>query len=375
MAGDGAKFRVPWEQRFFGSIMERFGGACRAIGNLETRVLQEKLERVRIDRPIYIAGVARSGSTVLLEKVTALPGMASHQYRDFPFIQFPAAWNRYLSFAPRGTPAPVERAHGDRILVTPESPEAMEEILWVAFFPRLHDPRVSNVLGADTENPAFEEFYRDHIRKMLLVRRGKRYVAKGNYNLTRLGYLLRIFPDARFVIPVRHPVMHCASLLKQHRLFLRAEKDDPAVSHYMRRVGHLEFGSGRTPVNAGDTARTESVLGLWSRGEDARGTARYWNDMYSFVMRALAASPALAAASLVVRFEDLCTAPEETLGKMFAHCGLPVGEHELKCAASGISSPSYYKPGFTDAEMRAVLDETQEARALLNYGERDPLMP
>src|SRR4029077_17446890 len=95
----------------------------------------------------------------------------------------------------------AQRTHRDGIFVTPESPEAMEEVLWMAFFPQIHKPEACNVLDRNTSNPSFEQFYRDHLRKLLLVRGGKRYVSKANYNVTRLEYLHRLFPDARFVIP------------------------------------------------------------------------------------------------------------------------------------------------------------------------------
>jgi hypothetical protein len=80
---------------------------------------------------------------------------------------------------------PAERSHGDGIAVTSESPEAFEEPLWMAFFEGQHDPSASAVLDRRARCPAFERFYRDHIRKLLAVRGGRRYVAKGNYNLTR----------------------------------------------------------------------------------------------------------------------------------------------------------------------------------------------
>ena len=53
----------------------------------------------------------------------------------------------YRSDAP-----PAERAHKDRILVTPDSPEAMEEVLWMRFFPAVHDEAASQVLDAATSN-------------------------------------------------------------------------------------------------------------------------------------------------------------------------------------------------------------------------------
>src|SRR3546814_14155500 len=101
-------------------------------------------------------------------------------------------------------------------MITPDSPEAFEEVLWMAFFPDLHDPTASSVLDERTDNAAFESFYRDHIRKLLRVRGGRRYLSKGNYSVTRLEYLLKVFPDARFILPVQIGRASCRERVCQY---------------------------------------------------------------------------------------------------------------------------------------------------------------
>ena len=55
-------------------------------------------------------------------------------------------------------------------MITPESPNALEEMLWMALFPRCHDPSVNNRLTVSSSHPAFEAFYRAHLGKLLLGR-------------------------------------------------------------------------------------------------------------------------------------------------------------------------------------------------------------
>lgn len=43
-------------------------------------------------------------------------------------------------------------------MVTPSSPEAMEEMLWMTFFPHCHDPSGNHMLDGKTTNKAFEQF-------------------------------------------------------------------------------------------------------------------------------------------------------------------------------------------------------------------------
>ena len=242
---------APWMDRV-GGFIERHAAWWIKLGSLETRLLDSTLAEVRIDRPIYVTGLARSGTTILLETLARHPDVATHRYRDFPMLFTPYLWNRWLDLVPRKPEAPAERSHGDGIAVTSESPEAFEESLWMAFFARQHDASASAVLDRSLHRPAFERFYRDHIRKLLAVRGGRRYVAKGNYNVTRIAYLAKLFPDARFVIPVRDPVWHIASLMKQHRLFLDGQRGNPRAVRHLRRVGHFEFGQDRRAINPGD---------------------------------------------------------------------------------------------------------------------------
>ena len=58
----------------------------------------------------------------MLELLSSLDGMASHRYSDFPFVFTPYWWGWFLARMRRGTGQAVERAHGDGLMVTPESP-------------------------------------------------------------------------------------------------------------------------------------------------------------------------------------------------------------------------------------------------------------
>ncbi|MEJ2717813.1 MAG: sulfotransferase [Deltaproteobacteria bacterium] len=329
------------------------------LGNLESAAYGDKIRRIPIDRPIYVCGLARAGSTILLEMLASHPDAATHRYKDFPFVHIPVWWNWFLARASRESADPVERFHKDRILVTQESPEAMEEIVWMAFFRDCHDPGISDVLGAETGNGRFEDFYRDHIRKVLYLRNGTRYIAKGNYNVTRIPYLRKLFSQARFVIPVRDPVHHVASLMKQHRLFCDEERRDPRILDYMRRVGHFEFGLNRTPINTGDRARVERIEELWRRGDEARGWACLWASVYAFAADMLEGNRELADSTLLVCYEDLCGSPQEMLEALYSHCALSVDRETLIRQAGQLSAPSYYSVSFSREETEAIREETQ----------------
>jgi Sulfotransferase family len=364
----GAGIEMPgWLDRL-GGFVERTQGFWRRLGAIETKAYQDALDGIEIDRPVYITGVARAGSTILLEMLARHPDVATHQYRDFPLLFSPVYWDRAFGQKQADKAEPKERAHKDRIKVTLASPEAMEEILWMAFFESIHDPSRNQVLNATTSAPAFESFYRDHLKKMLMVRGGRRYLAKGNYNVTRLGYLLKLFPDARVIVLVREPRWHVASLIKQHRLFSAAEQADPRILRHMRRAGHFEFGLDRRVINTGDHEAAARINALWSAGRDVEGYARLWTSVYGFVLDSIAADPAVGRSTLVVRYEELCQNPQGKLAELAAHAELPFPKDVIAAMAGEISSPTYYDPGFTVAEEAMIRDLTGTTARRLGYG-------
>ena len=337
------------------------------IGDAESRALADALAATPLHEPIYIAGLARAGSTILLELIAAVEGVVTHRYRDFPPVFIPYWWNGFVDRAQARMPEPRERPHGDRIWITPESPEAMEEPLWMAFFPSSHDPTVSQSLDEHHHHQEFERFYRDHIRKLLLVRRGTRYACKGNYNISRLPYLLRIFPDARIVIPIRDPVSHVASLLRQHERFSTACTGNPRGLAHLRQTGHFEFGLDRRPINTGDAGQTAEIQRLWREGEELRGWARYWSQIYAHVAEQLQHNARLRQAALLVRYEDLCASADAVIRSVLQHCRLSADDAHVGAFTGRLSAPDYYTARFTDRELAVIREETARTAARFGY--------
>lgn len=339
------------------------------LGNLESTILREEIRSTRIDRPIYLCGLPRSGTTITTEILSRHKALGCHRYADFPFTYTPF-WRAWLSKRSRfHTLVATERSHKDRIMVTLDSPEAVEEVIWMHFFHDLHDPRQSNVLDGGTSNPRFESFYRDHIRKLLLARRRARYLAKGNYNITRLEYLLRLLPDARFVILIRDPVNHIASLMKQHRHFIEAFRKDPRVGWQLAASGHFEFGPQRVCTNYGDADEVRRIEECWREGREVEGWARYWNGIYGNLADRVADNAQLADAMIAVRYETLCSESTATLFEILTHCGLDHRSFECDIEElSGILSlPQYYQPEFTDTELTLIADLTGKTAAHFGY--------
>ena len=83
------------------------------------------------DNHVFVAGLARSGTTILLNAINQSKQFASLSYEDMPFILAPNFWTKinpakqYLDVK--------ERAHGDGIKISMNSPEAFEEVFWKTF--------------------------------------------------------------------------------------------------------------------------------------------------------------------------------------------------------------------------------------------------
>jgi hypothetical protein len=367
------RFYVSRPMRLFGHLCHAYPRIWVALARFESALLREQLDAIRITQPLFVTGLARSGTTILLELLASMPAIATHRYSDFPPVWTPYLWHRFLELVPRQAAAPKERPHGDRIMITPDSPEAMEEILWMRYFPGSHDPSKNGRLDRTTSNPPFAEFYRNHIRKLLLARGATRYLAKGNYNLARLAYIHELFPDACFVVPVRHPGTHIASLMRQHRRFTAGQEAYPAARAHLRRVGHFEFGLDRSPVNMGDDDAIEDILQCWQAADEVGGWARYWSHVYGSLRDQLDADERLRDAVLLVRYEDLCERPTDELARIFRHCGVTIDARLLADSASRLRRPDYYQSGLGAAELARILDVAAPTMRRYGYATSDPV--
>jgi hypothetical protein len=363
--GKESPFHVPFFLHVLGGLVHRHPSFWGWLGRLESNRLTEEIRPVSVRMPIYVCGLARSGSTLLHEVICSHPQVATHRIKDYPMLFTPCWWRRATANV-RPQP-PRERTHRDGMMITGESPDALEEMLWMAFFPRCHDPRFSSLLGAEDHHPDFEGFYDRHIRKLLRAEGATRYAAKANYHVARLPYLARLYPDARFVIPVRSPASHLASLMRQQRWFAQGQQNNPRALAFMQRSGHFEFGLDRRPIHLGDEERVRRILSAWSAGEEVRGLALYWDMVYGYLARLLDSNAPVRDAALVVRYETLRSAPRQTLQAVFEHCALPDAESLVERHTSGIRSPTSDESNLSAEDLAVIHEETAGTARLWGY--------
>lgn len=332
------------------------------FGNLETRLLKYDLLEHHAGAPIFVTGLARSGSTLLLEILDTHKDTGSHCYGDYPFVAVTYFWKEAMKLFPMPKKK-VERAHQDGLLVNASSPEAMDEMIWMMFFDQLHDVSQRNVLGAEVTQPEFEDFFANHMNKVALARGGSRYLSKNNYAFSRLGYLHRVYPEAKFVIPIRRAEEHIYSMLKQHRLLSQAQAQYPRTLDFMRYHGHFEFGLDFRPIHFGDQAQMDQILSLWAEGKHLEAYAHHWNAVHRYLLD-VKSNSALAGSCHFVRFDDVCANPKAEIEALGAFCDLS-SEDMVARWADQIKVPDYYKIDFTDEERALIKEITGETEAAL----------
>jgi hypothetical protein len=165
-----------------------------------------------------------------------------------------------------------------------------------------------HILDETTSNQPFEKFFHEHIKKILMIRNGSRYLSKGNYNLTRIQYINKVFPGSKFIIPIRHPFFHVESLVRQHNLFSEYSCQNKNIPEYLKSVGHYEFGPQRTPICV-STDGANRITDAWENGEDALGYAIQWAELYGFLHRLQHRYPSLSKNIFIVRYEEFCNEP------------------------------------------------------------------
>ena len=334
-------------------------GAQQALADIEDRAYGRRFGGVAIERPVFVAGLPRAGTTLLLELIASLPGFASHTYRDMPFPLTPLLWDA-LSRRFRVRAEAIERAHGDGVPVGYDSPEAFEELIWRAFWPEHYRagriaPWSADEADADGE---FGPFFRRHLRKLIALRAGEagrppagmRYVSKNNASAARIPKLARMFPDAAILVPFRSPLDQARSLLRQHRRFLGIHARDPFALRYMRHLGHFGFGADLRPID----------FGGWLDGEDAGPPlgVDFWLAYWCAAYGQLLADPPEQAA--FVGYDALAAAPGPALERAGRAIGLERPER-LAALADRLRAPSPVSAAEAPAASPAL---AERARAL-----------
>ncbi len=272
------------------------------------------------DSPVFISGLARSGTTMLMRYLYETGQFRSLTYLDMPFVLMPNLWKK-LSFK-KPVEGLKERAHRDGIMVSFESPEAFEEVFWRVFCGNQYIGK--DRLELQKLDKGILKKFRTYIENVILSAdkaEQTRYLSKNNNNILRLPYLYNSFPNTRLVIPFRNPLQHALSLLSQHIHFSKIQAEDKFTLDYMNWLGHFEFGLNQKPFHFNDdetframeiTDKTELDFWLLS-----------WKNYYAYALKNSSRE------SCFFSYEDFCFSPSSVLSRLFEELGLKAFDREL----------------------------------------------
>ena len=320
--------------RLFHMIAFAGPGVQKAAAWLDERFYGGAIDKLPETPPIFVTSLARGGTTAVLNALQGEGGIATHVYRDMPFLTAPLLWSR-LTGKDRQV-ARRARAHGDGLEIDLDSPEAFDEVFWMMFWPENYRAQGISLWSEADDRPVARAFMARQFARIRLLRCGERaaaarYLSKNNANVARLRLLPRLFPGCAIVVPLRRPGAHAASLLRQHQNFLKRHAEDEFTRRYMRDIGHLEFGALHRPLAfpGFEPARFDPLHGdYW---------LAYWLAAFRDVL-------ACADGVMLVTQDDLRARPQQVMTALVARLGLGLGLG-LEMDGTGRDFASFFRPG------------------------------
>jgi hypothetical protein len=277
---------------------------------IERWLLRVDVSDIKVEKPVFLLGLPRSGTTMLQDICCTHPGLA---YITNAIHQFQRCFcaaetlRTKLKLDARG-----QRYLGDSVEVEGGSPNEglmfwARWLNWVA-----HDPRYT---PRDPASFTQEEIDQIHLtlRKVIWCfgRPWRRFFSKNPAIIPDLPRLNRLFPDGKYVHIVRDP-RNCANSMRK---LYHKEQEQLAFIRSQRRHGMFD---DREFVPYPRVPRLADYLSEWGP-DDVRTTANVWNDCVSMVNE----WKGELRDFLQVRFEDILANPRKELARIFEFCELP----------------------------------------------------
>ncbi len=262
------------------------------------------------NKHVFVCGLARAGTTIIMRTFYESGKFKSLTYRDMPFVLMPNVW-RLLSRSNQKHIEQKIRAHGDGILVDFDSPEAFEEVFWTTFCQ--DDYITKHGLIPHTVNSDNIEKFQLYVSRIIADPTSTNhigYLSKNNNNILRIPSIKKAFPEATIIVLFRNPLQQAISLLNQHQKFSQLQLGDSFSKKYFKWLGHYEFGLNHLPFIFKDS-KTSNY-----KSDDINYWIKMWVDTYSYLL----SNKNINCDFLC--YEELCENPEKILQQKFKKLGI-----------------------------------------------------
>lgn len=294
-------------ERFLHRCAFASGGIQKKLATIETAFFQQELKSIKVENPVFIAGLPRSGSTILLRIIASQSDFATLRYTQMPFVSLPLVWGKYTRFFSKKTIHQQERLHGDGILIDKYSPEALDEPAWK--------------MWAD-DYPAMQMYMRKVIALYTVHYQyaQRRYLSKNQHHSHRISLLLEWFPDGMILVPFRDPMQQAISLLRQHQRFVAIQSENTFVADYMRYLGHDVFGVDAQQEDDRESKNITRWLTRWLSG---------YQELLNYTSDQL----------VWIDFDEMVKSPHQEITKLSKHLNVADTDVFLEYALSQLHTP------------------------------------
>jgi hypothetical protein len=248
---------------------------------------------------VIISGLARAGTTSLMNDLSRIDGFISVNCGNMPFLMCPNTWRKI--YKPKNKNI-KERSHKDGIMIGYNSNEALEEYF---FKVKAGDSYIKE--SCLEEYDITEDDYSEYLDYQSIIKkdRNKIYLAKNNNFILRYNSVRNYNNEFIMVILFRDPVTHAASLKEKHEYYCKLQKTDPFVLDYMNWLGHHEFGLNQKPFVFKNTPleiqEDKSTIDYW---------LKIWINYYEHALTADHPN------TIFINYDSYCKEPGNTVNRI-----------------------------------------------------------
>lgn len=275
-------------------------------------------------KKIFITGLARSGTTALLNQIFAMDEIASIQYKHMPFVLSPRLSKIISKYIISSTQElKKERLHGDNIYISHNSPECLDEPFWIKENNKyFKEPLNSKTILTKDSIDAYGYFLDKHA-----LMQGKKYIViKNNNNHIRILKLANHLRNSIFIVLFRNPINQSLSLLNTHKRISGFQKKDKYIIEYMNLVGHREFGINQIYFKYDEF----SLEKLQNSCPEGNSSINYWIQSWINTYGWLSNINVKENKNIFfVSYEDLCLKNNSILNKIFNLIDLDYSKQNL----------------------------------------------